>query len=136
MSKMVRKQVYIRADQERALKALSERTGRSEADLLRAALDLVAPPSQRSVDHSGRADELERVARAKHARGWTREDIYAERTERWTAKSHAEGRAWLDRAFAAACSALETGGSAEPVTPPAKFDREEAYVERLRKLLR
>jgi hypothetical protein len=39
MTGMIRKQIYITPQQDEALKRLAEATGRSQADIIRAALD-------------------------------------------------------------------------------------------------
>ena len=48
VARLVRKQVYITAEQEKMLKAIAARERRSEADVIRAALDERLKPRSRS----------------------------------------------------------------------------------------
>ena len=87
---MVRKQVYIEADQERFLKRRASELGIAEADLIRQAVDLLAQaPATHSFDPDAWADEevmLDRRARveAERSTAWQfrREEIYQERVGR------------------------------------------------------
>ena len=83
MSTRIRKQVYIDPEHEEALKRLAEASGRSEADLIRAALDhhiSHTAPIKRSYEAW---QEIEPFIgkRMKQdsltgARAWKREDLY------------------------------------------------------------
>ena len=92
MGRMVRKQVYIEPEQEALLKQRAHALGVSEAELIRmgiAAMGRTAmglPGDQRAW-----ADELAFIrqrAQVQQAgdgqRQWTREDLYAERLERFS----------------------------------------------------
>jgi hypothetical protein len=83
---MVRKQLYLRKDQDRRLKRVAERMGLAEAEYVRIALDRAlseqAEPSRATRDPSA-WDEIMTFLRARHAQGplpgtrdWKREDIY------------------------------------------------------------
>lgn len=86
MSRMVRKQMYLRKDQDRRLKQVARRMGLAEAEYIRLALDraLSEPaepvPAPRDVSAW---DDIMAFLRARHAKGplpgtrdWKREDIY------------------------------------------------------------
>jgi len=86
MPRMVRKQLYLRKDQDKRLKQVSERMGLAEAEYVRLALDrALAEPtlpgaSPRDLTAWG---EIQAFLKARHARGplpgtrdWRREDIY------------------------------------------------------------
>ncbi len=85
MARMVRKQVYITADQERLLKQRALNADRSESDLLREGLDSVLRPE----DEKKRLEAWQRVKRfmdqralikvPQTGRSWTREELYDER---------------------------------------------------------
>ena len=90
---MIRKQLYITREQERALKERAREEGRTEAEIVRLALDRhlrqesgpFVPEDRRKL-----VEELIRGNRrlAKHLqfpKGYTfnREELYAEREERW-----------------------------------------------------
>ena len=84
---MVRKQVYIEPDQERALKQLAQDSGLKESELIRRGIDLVL--LQDDI-HARRlvafrktqtlADQVRELgpAKRKGKRGWKREDLYDE----------------------------------------------------------
>ena len=86
MSRMVRKQLYLRKDQDRQLKRVAERLGLAEAEYVRMALDraLAEPTEPAHLTHDLSAWEQELAfLRARHAKGplsgtrdWKREDIY------------------------------------------------------------
>ena len=83
---MIRKQIYIEAQQERSLKRRAQKTGLSEAELVRRGIDALDRVAATSV----RDPELWREARAyifRHrrkavpqtGRTWRREELYEER---------------------------------------------------------
>jgi hypothetical protein len=91
MARMIRKQIYIRPEQDEALKRRAKQLGISEAELIR-----------QDIDHSGRLhhstpwdksawerelrfiEERGRLLDLKQERGWTREELYEERFERYS----------------------------------------------------
>lgn len=87
MPRLVRKQLYIREDQEHRLKQIAERSGLAEAEYVRMALDraLAEPGEPDPVAHDLSAwEETLAFLKARHAKGplpgtrdWRREDIYA-----------------------------------------------------------
>lgn len=88
MSEMVRKQIYIRKQQEESLKRISEARGLSEAEIVRQAIDReIGGAVKRSLIHDRSAWEaileyLEKrkaAAEAGEAYQWRREDAYEER---------------------------------------------------------
>ena len=90
MSRMIRKQIYLEPTQERLLKQCAQECGVSEAELIRRCLATVEQQaSPLSLDPQAWTDELaflhhrlETVPSRQDKRGWTREDLYAERLER------------------------------------------------------
>jgi hypothetical protein len=85
---MIRKQIYLHAEQEALLKRCAEALGISEAEMIRRCLDDVqrytVPPL---ADQQAWQDELaflhrraERLEAQPQPRTWTREELYAERT--------------------------------------------------------
>ena len=93
MEPMVRKQLYLTPAQDRALKERARREHRSEADLVRQAVDLLlddGAKAQAAVEDLQRfADEIAAAYPAEprapgEGRGWTRDDLYQEREARWT----------------------------------------------------
>lgn len=90
MSRKIRKQIYIEPMQDALLKRRAHKLGMSEAELIRRCLDelewqAVTPP----MDHQAWQDELAFIQRRaqtilgrQERRGWTREELYAERIER------------------------------------------------------
>lgn len=86
MPRMVRKQLYIRKDQDKRLKQVAKRTGVAEAEYVRMALDraLAQPvdPPAGPRDLTAWEDEVA-FLRERHAKGplpgtrdWKREDLY------------------------------------------------------------
>ena len=84
---MIRKQVYIEPRQERRLKRLARKTGKTEAEIIRQALDTHVDEAERRQDRLKAWDEEKEFIRqrmAKHppppgpppARTWKREDLY------------------------------------------------------------
>jgi hypothetical protein len=91
MPRLVRKQVYIEARQEQALKRRARARGVTEAALIRDALDRderagsasFAPDPLAWREFQAFLQKLRRRApKPRAARRWTRDDLYAERTER------------------------------------------------------
>ena len=88
MSRMIRKQIYLHAEQEALLKQCAEALGISEAEMIRRCLDDVQHHAARQpADRRAWEDELvflhtraERLEAHSQPRTWTREDLYAERT--------------------------------------------------------
>ena len=82
MNKMVRKQVYIEAQQEMLLKHLSKQQGVTEAELIRASIVRLSPGSSAAKDRSFWEQE-KRFIRAlmkrravESKRKWKREYLY------------------------------------------------------------
>ena len=86
MPRMVRKQLYLRKDQDRRLKQVAERMGLAEAEYVRMALDraLAEPAVAGAALRDPTAwQEILAFLRTRHAKGplpgtrdWKREDIY------------------------------------------------------------
>lgn len=83
----VRKQIYLESCQDQHLKALSEQTGHSEAELIRQAIDRHLIQPHQKVTYSQQSDrdllqqELQFIQSLKQRkvsckRDWTREDLY------------------------------------------------------------
>ncbi len=89
---MVRKQLYIRSDQEAALKRAAQAQGVSEAELVREALDVLlqgADPSDLSRQQALNtliASNLKLSQQAQRAAPYhfDRETLYEDREGRWT----------------------------------------------------
>jgi len=89
---MVRKQVYIEPEQMALLKHRARTLGVSEAELIRMGIATMGRTAMGLfVDRQAWADELAFIrqrAQAQQAgdgqRQWTREDLYAERLERFS----------------------------------------------------
>lgn len=88
MSEMIRKQIYIRKQQDESLKRISEARGLSEAEIVRQAIDReIGGAVKRSMLHDRSAWEailryLEKrkaVEESGEAYQWRREDAYEER---------------------------------------------------------
>lgn len=85
---MVRKQLYLAGDQERALKRRAAETGLSEAELVRQALDAVLAAPASAAPRPGRAAALARLRVAwasgcsRLAEPFDRSALYDERLER------------------------------------------------------
>jgi hypothetical protein len=90
MSRMIRKQIYIDADKEALLKQRARELGVSEAELIRRCLnDLERQAAAIAVDRRAWEEELafmqarsQTVPGRQGHRQWTREELYAERTDR------------------------------------------------------
>ena len=84
MPAMVRKQLYLEARQERILKRLAKKTGKTEAEIIREALDRHTAELQRHQDRLKVWDEEKEFIRQWIAKGpvpktdrtWKREDAY------------------------------------------------------------
>lgn len=81
---MIRKQVYLERHQERHLKRLSKRLGRSEAELIRQAIDqglavaLLAPDLEAWEQEKAFIRNLMAQKPLRRRRRWTREELYKE----------------------------------------------------------
>lgn len=95
MTVMIRKQVYIEPRQEETLKRVTEETGRSEAEIIREALDLWLQEAERRRRADQAWDEAYQFMVELHDRGpvagsgrtWTRDAIYEERLNRYERRS-------------------------------------------------
>ena len=80
MRRMKRKQIYIEPNQDRRLRDLSRRHGKSESELIREGIDriLADPPLDRAAWERELAyiDSLIRKGPLKGGRTWKREDLY------------------------------------------------------------
>ena len=83
MARMKRKQIYLEAEQDRRLRALSRRQRRSESDLIREGVKRVLdePPLDRAAWEREKAfiESLIRKGPIPGGRTWKREDLYDER---------------------------------------------------------
>lgn len=83
---MIRKQVYLERQQERHLKRLSQRLGRSEAELIRQAIDqglaadvaLLAPDLEAWEQEKAFIRNFIAQKPLRRRRRWTREELYEE----------------------------------------------------------
>ncbi len=90
MSRMIRKQIYIDPDQDALIKQRARELGISKAELIRRCLaDMGRQAVAISVDERAWEDELafmqkraQTVSSRQGHRKWTREALYAERTDR------------------------------------------------------
>ena len=89
MSTMVRKQVYIEPRQDELLKEWAEETGKSEAEIVREALDRWLASERRRREAETAWEEERAFIEARVAEGplpgrrtWTREELYEERLSR------------------------------------------------------
>ena len=91
MARMVRKQVYITAEQNNALKRRAKALGVPEAEVVRQGIEL-ASKSSGSFPFDRKAWEEEkrfiqkrmRMRVPQTGRSWTREELYDERFERYS----------------------------------------------------
>jgi hypothetical protein len=90
MTTMVRKQVYIEPRQDELLKAWAEETGKSEAEIVREALDRWLASERRRREAEAAWEEERAFIEARMAEGplangrtWTREALYEERLSRY-----------------------------------------------------
>jgi len=86
MSRMVRKQVYIEAEQEKFLKRRARQLGVTEAELVRQGIDQIARPGAWLPPDPKAWEEAKSVIRDRMrlrvpqtSRAWTREQLY----DRW-----------------------------------------------------
>ena len=88
VAKMVRKQVYIEVEQDQRLKRQARALGVTEAELIRRGLEGIrATPTIVPDERAWREERafIRRRARLRargRGRGWSREDLYADRTGR------------------------------------------------------
>ncbi len=77
---MIRKQIFLGADQNESLKRLARRTGRSEAFIIREAIE-TRLAAERTADGAweGLLDRWRRAGQDQEARSWSRNAIYTER---------------------------------------------------------
>ncbi len=82
MARMVRKQIYIEPEQDAELKRMAERTGASEADLIRQAIDrqMGSLPPRRDLraweNERAYIEGLMRRGPVPGGRSWTREELH------------------------------------------------------------
>jgi len=88
-TRMVRKQIYLEAAQDTLLKRLAAEAGVSEAEVIRQAVARHAAQTRASTRDAHAWQRQRRRIRASIAqgslagtRGWTREDLYAQRLGR------------------------------------------------------
>lgn len=91
MGKMVRKQVYITAQQEKLLKRRAKALGLTEAEIVRRGIELAGqtsaslPPDREAWTEAVRfMKERARLKVPQTGRSWTREELYDERLERFS----------------------------------------------------
>jgi len=90
MGRMVRKQIYIKPEQEEALESRSKELGISESELIRQYIDDgTARPSAAERKKAWQKELAFMKERAKMrvpqtGRTWTRDELYAERFERYS----------------------------------------------------
>lgn len=90
MARMVRKQIYVRPEQDAVLKQKAEKLGISEAELIREYIDEGTQRPTASEKKKAWEEELAFIKeRAKMrvpqtGRDWTRDELYEERLERYS----------------------------------------------------
>jgi hypothetical protein len=90
--KMIRKQIYLKPEQEQALKKRAQSLGVSEAELIRESLAVVLGKADSTRDLQMEAwEEAKRFIELRMAmkvpqtgRSWTRDELYEERLERFS----------------------------------------------------
>jgi len=89
MGRMKRKQVYLEVEQDRRLRGLARRRGRTESELIREGIDrvLATPPlptrdSKAWKEELAFIDRLTRLGPVEGKRTWTRDELYDERFSR------------------------------------------------------
>lgn len=125
--KMVRKQIYITQEQDERLKRLAEEQGLSEAEVVRAALDALAP-----LTHERAQASTGRVAEAAVMERYVVEEA-TERTGLALDRRLADAAWENELAFLRSLGSEKAGKSQGEAW---KFNREELYEERLAKILR
>lgn len=93
MARMIRKQIYIEPEQERALKDEANRLGISEAEVIRRRLD---NEGREVVDGPKDAQAWARLVKSMEERGtlevpqrprsWTRDELYEDRLARFSSR--------------------------------------------------
>ncbi|MFP4394567.1 MAG: type II toxin-antitoxin system VapB family antitoxin [Anaerolineales bacterium] len=90
MTTMVRKQVYIKPKQDELLKQWAEETGKSEAEILRQALDrwLESEEQRQEAEAAWEqilafSEERAELGAVAEGRSWAREELYEERLNRY-----------------------------------------------------
>ena len=90
MTTMVRKQVYIEPRQDKLLKAWADKTGKTEAEIVRVALDhwLESEKQRREADAAWEdvrafAEQWAAQGPVPGGRTWTREELYEGRLKRY-----------------------------------------------------
>jgi hypothetical protein len=88
---MIRKQIYVTAEQEALLKRSAKVLGVSEADVVRRGIELVGEPGRIFRPDPKAWEELKRDMRKRAqmdvpqtGRSWTREELYEDRMERYS----------------------------------------------------
>ncbi|MBI4513391.1 MAG: ribbon-helix-helix protein, CopG family [Gemmatimonadetes bacterium] len=83
MTRKIRKQIYLRADQDRRLKQLAKQLGVSEAELIRQSVDQAALGAAAPRPDLGAWQAEVRFIRARRSKGrlpgrrdWKREELY------------------------------------------------------------
>lgn len=82
MAKMVRKQIYIKPEQDEQIKRISDRTGETEAEIIRLAIDKQMSGISPHRDYSAWEEEKAFIRSmlkkpvAPGKRTWTREDLH------------------------------------------------------------
>ncbi len=91
MSRMVRKQIYIEPRQEELLKRRAKELGLSEAELIRRGIDQISRVRvhrcfDREAWKEAKAfiEKRMQITAPQTGRGWTREELYDERLERYS----------------------------------------------------
>lgn len=89
MAKMIRKQIYIEARQERLLKRRAKELGVTESELIREGIDNVQAATNKALareqalkEHRAFIRERMKLRVPQTGRGWTREELYEERIAR------------------------------------------------------
>ena len=89
MTRMIRKQVYIEADQDERLKKKAQELDVSEAELVRRGIEKVLAEPDGEAARIAAWEDAKEFIRQRMAmkvpqtdRGWTREDMYEERLDR------------------------------------------------------
>jgi hypothetical protein len=88
MTRMVRKQIYIKPEQEKALKQKASKLGVSEADLIREYIDegmqRLTASERKEIWEEELAfiEERTKISVPQTGRKWTREELYEGRFER------------------------------------------------------
>lgn len=90
MARMIRKQIYIKPEQDEALKQKAKQSGVSEAELIREFIDKgIQQPTEAERKKAWQESLALMEKRAKMkvpqtGRQWTRDELYEERFERYS----------------------------------------------------